>query len=417
MTPSPSRLQARESERANQHLVQEWEATFRSLRDGLGVLDASARVLRVNPAFRSFLGISETGLVGVPFADVLEQVAGRRGRTAADAAVARPGRSATLRVRSRWLELRVSPVEASPRVGLGFVALLVDVTAKHDLQRERARLRHRTLEAAELRAEARRLASLEQMKSDLLNLVSHELRTPVTVVIGYLEMLESGELGELPEAAGPILETLRRQMGEMNVLIGEILEVTRLHEERVDLARDRLDLDAVAAEAVGEAIATYGTDRVHLQRAPGPCPVTGDAHRLRSIVVSLVGNALKFSEGPVEVSVHPGAGGSMVSVSDHGIGIAPADRDKIFQRLGRVVTTANANLPGTGLGLYMGRELARLHGGTLTVESVLGVGSTFTLTLPARSPSAPAMPSSESESASAPASAPASDSDSGPQSG
>lgn len=382
MNPLPLTLQARESERTSRHLVQEWEATFRSLRDGLAVLDASARVLRVNPAFRTFLGVPEAALIGRPFAEVLEQVTGRRGRTAAEAALARPGRLATLTVGERWLELRVSAVEEWRKVGLGYVALLVDVTAKHELQRERVRLRRRTREAAELRAEAHRLAGLEQMKSDLLNLVSHALRTPVTVVTGYLEMLESSDLGELPEAARPILRMLRHEMGEMNVLIGEILEATRLHQDRVDLERRELDLDSIVADAVDEAKASFGTDRILLRRAPGPCPVVGDAARLRSIVVSLLGNAVKFSEEAVEVTVAAHLDAVVVSVSDRGIGIARGDRDKIFQRLGRVVTADNAHLPGTGLGLYMGRELARLHGGTLSVESVLGKGSTFTLTLP-----------------------------------
>jgi signal transduction histidine kinase len=378
----PTDLQARESESATQNLVREWEATFRSLRDGLAVLDASARVVRVNPSFRVFLALPDAALIGAPFAEVLEQALGRAGRIAAEVALERPGRLATLRSGARWLELRLSRVEQSPRVGLGFVALLVDVTAKHELQRERARLRRRTREAAELRAEAHRLAGLEQMKTDLLNLFSHELRSPVTVVAGYLEMLDAGELGQLPPAARPILRTLRQQMGEMNILIGEILEVARLHQERVDLERRELELEGVVAGAVEESAAAFGTDRIRLRRAGGPCRVIGDAARLHSVVVSLIGNAVKFSEAAVEVTVEARPDAAIVVVRDHGIGIAVDDHEKIFQRLGRVVTRDNAHLPGTGLGLYSAREIARLHSGSLSVESVLGEGSTFTLTLP-----------------------------------
>lgn len=382
MTPLSSGLQARESERATRHLVREWEATFRSLRDGLAVLDASARVVRVNPAFRTFLALPEAGLIGLPLAEVLERVAGRAGRTAVEAAVARPGRTATLRAGARWLELRASRIEESGRVGLGFVALLVDVTAKHELQRERARLRSRSREAAELRAEASRLASLEQMKTDVLNLVSHALRTPVTVVSGYLEMLETGDLGELPADARPVLRKLREQMGEMNVLIGEILEVTRLQQDRIDVEWHELDLDRVVGEAVEEAAAAFGTDRIRLRPAAHACPVFGDPARLRSIIVSLLGNALKFSEEAVDVAVEARPEAVAVVISDRGIGIAEEHREKIFQRLGRVVTPDNAHRPGTGLGLYSAREIARLHGGTLSVDSVRGEGSTFTLLLP-----------------------------------
>jgi signal transduction histidine kinase len=114
-----------------------------------------------------------------------------------------------------------------------------------------------------------------------------------------------------------------------------------------------------------------------------------DGERIKTIVSNLVGNAIKYSPagGPVEIELISRAGIARVSVTDNGVGIAKEDMPILFTRFGRVSTPETGHLPGTGLGLYLGRQLARLHGGDITVDSDPGRGSTFTLHLPVSEPS------------------------------
>ena len=137
-----------------------------------------------------------------------------------------------------------------------------------------------------------------------------------------------------------------------------------------------------AADRIGPLAAA--THRVEVDFELESAPVLADRDRLLTIVTNLMDNAVKYSPegGRVEVSLTARAGTALVTVRDHGLGIAAADLPRLFTRFGRIVTTGNSHIPGTGLGLYLAREVARMHGGDITVESEEGVGSTFVLTLP-----------------------------------
>ena len=235
------------------------------------------------------------------------------------------------------------------------------------------------------RDHAERMQALEKAKGDLLNLVSHELRGPLTVTRGYFSMLEDGSLGHLPDEAVGLLKIVGGKVGEMESLVEQILEASRLEEERLVVRRVRCDL----REAVGEAAASVahltvpGHD-VQIQVPPSPVTVEGDPPRLTMIVLNLLSNAVKYSPAGGRVSCRLDTTGdrATLEVSDEGIGIAPEQLASLFSRFGRVVTPETSNIPGTGLGLYLARELARLHGGDVTVRSEPGRGSAFTLTLP-----------------------------------
>jgi signal transduction histidine kinase len=130
-----------------------------------------------------------------------------------------------------------------------------------------------------------------------------------------------------------------------------------------------------------------------------PVPVRIDAERVKTIVANLIGNAIKYSPagGPIDCEVAARAGIARVSVKDTGVGIAKEDLPILFTRFGRVSTPQTNHLPGTGLGLYLGRQLARLQGGEITVESVPGKGSTFTLHLPLSAQPASVRPAGDRE--------------------
>jgi signal transduction histidine kinase len=230
-----------------------------------------------------------------------------------------------------------------------------------------------------------RMAALDKTKSQFLNLASHELRSPLGVINGYLSMLEQGSLGQLQEPGVRAVEVLKAKALEMNMLIGQMLEAARLEDGRLALKRDRVDLRRVAKEAV-DAIKPLATDRhrLVLDSAPDSVLVIGDEDRLVTIVTNLLENAIKYSPqgGVVHCTVRGDRASGIITVRDEGVGIASEDLPRLFNRFERIHNRETSHVGGTGLGLYLSRELARQHGGDLVVVSRPGKGSTFTLTVP-----------------------------------
>lgn len=383
--PRPINPSLRDEERARsvRQWLRDWEATFEALRDGLVVLDASGRAVRVNRSFRLFFHLDGRKVAGLELEELLQACAGDQGRRAAVDALASVGSAVEFRYRRRSYELSVDQVESARDVGVGYLAVISDITGKRALEEQRKRLRRRTAEARALRSEADRLASLEKMKTRVLNLVSHELRTPVTVIGGYLDLLSNADLGPLPEAAREVLPLISEQVHRMNGLIAEILDVARIDEGGLGLDRVRVDLGDLAETALAGVLDPGREERrVILTRPTGVVPVLADAERVRGVIAELIENALKYSSELVNVRVVASGESAYVYVSDSGFGIEQEDQESIFLRLGRVITSENANIPGSGLGLYIAREIARSHGGDIAVDSRPGAGSTFILHLP-----------------------------------
>jgi signal transduction histidine kinase/PAS domain-containing protein len=247
-----------------------------------------------------------------------------------------------------------------------------------------AELRER--EAASLRQQIEQSIQLEQLKTDFLKLASHELRGPLGLVRGYISMMEDGTLAPVGEPVEQVLPLLRAKLDEMNQLINEMLETARLEDSALQLMTARLDLRDIVHEAVRSLEPLAGERHRLVTEVPGgPVTVIGDRSRLGMVVTNLVHNALKYSPAGGEVRVASRIlpdGRAQVAVSDQGVGIAPEDAGRLFTRFGRIVTPDTESIPGTGLGLYLARDLARRHGGDVTVQSVRGEGSTFTLDLP-----------------------------------
>ena len=234
-----------------------------------------------------------------------------------------------------------------------------------------------------------RMAALEKTKSQFLNLASHELRSPLGVINGYLSMLEQGSLGQLKEPGVRAIEVLKAKALEMNMLIGQMLEAARLEDGRLALKRERVDLRRIAEEAV-DAIKPLSSDqhRLVLDEGTNAVYVLGDPDRLVTIVSNLLENAIKYSPGggTIRSAVGTEDGVGTVSVSDPGVGIAEDDLPRLFNRFERIHNRETSHVGGTGLGLYLSRELARQHGGDILVQSRAGKGSTFTLRVPTLEP-------------------------------
>jgi len=234
-----------------------------------------------------------------------------------------------------------------------------------------------------------RMAAIEANKTQFLNLASHELRGPVTVIRGYVSMLEAGMLGQLNERGRKAADVMSSKVSEMNELIEDMIEAARLEEGGVTLRTVDADLRDIAREAAA-AVAPLvdAKHRFDLDLPDRRIRVRVDPDRTRTIIANLLSNAIKYSPdgGDVTCHVRSRAGVARVTVTDECLGIAREDLATLFTRFGRVVTPQTEHLKGTGLGLFLARQLARLQGGDITVASVPGKGSTFTLQLPVVSP-------------------------------
>jgi signal transduction histidine kinase len=261
----------------------------------------------------------------------------------------------------------------TPLFGTDEVARLQEYAANLVLALDRARV-------------TERVANLERSKSQFLSLASHELRSPLAVMGGYLSMLEQGSLGVLKEEGLHAVAVLKARTLEMNMLVDQMLEATRLEDGRLALKRRRVDLPEVIREAV-ETVRPLASDRhqLSLELPPDQVTVMADQDRLATIVGNLLENAIKYSPngGLVTCRLVQDDGRALLRVSDQGVGISAAEQARLFTRFGRVSNRLTMHIRGTGLGLFLSRELARQHGGDLVVEaSEPELGSTFLLTLP-----------------------------------
>ncbi len=224
--------------------------------------------------------------------------------------------------------------------------------------------------------------ALERAKSELLSIASHELRGPMTVIKGYLTMLQAGSLGQLSPKAQSVLPLLISKSDEVNWIIEQMLETARLEEGRLELHRSRCDILELTENAISGMRMIMNAHELRLDEPSDPLEAEVDPDRFQIVVRNLLSNAVKYSQSGSEIVVGVSRDGGMakVTVTDHGVGIAPEDLGRLFSRFARVASSHHVE--GTGLGLWLSREIARMHGGDLTVHSSAGGGSTFVLAVP-----------------------------------
>ena len=271
----------------------------------------------------------------------------------------------------------------------------------------RPRVRELTSEIETVRAElddrSRRGEEADRLKSLFIANMSHEIRTPLNSVLALTQLLREGVAGPLVPDQRRYLEVIERNGQNLLRLINDILDLSRIEAGRVEVDIQDLSLGPVVAEVVDslEPLA-HKKDLELAVRLPDPPPrVHVDVDRLRQILNNLVGNAIKFTEaGMVQVAAEAGDGEVAIQVVDTGIGIAEADIGKIFREFFQVDQTLARRQGGTGLGLPIAIRLARLMGGDITLQSVVGLGSTFTVRLPLERAAAEAGPAAQAPRAS-----------------
>lgn len=283
------------------------------------------------------------------------------------------------------------PVRAGGRI-LGVLALLrfasrpAYTDEDETFAQELADIAGLALDNAELYQQAQ---DALRSRETFLSIASHELRTPLTTVKGFVQLLD--RILQRPEADRTrvlsLTVDLQQQVRRLEDLVADLLDVSRLHAGQLPLRREQVDLVDVARlvlarfESDPETMGYPGSTALVLW-APEPVIGVWDAGRLDQVLTNLVSNAVKFSPdgGQVEIRVTARDGAAEVMVRDEGPGIAPEEQEPIFEPFAR--GRAGETVGGTGLGLYVARQIVEQHGGTITVQSALGAGATFVIRLP-----------------------------------
>jgi PAS domain S-box-containing protein len=226
---------------------------------------------------------------------------------------------------------------------------------------------------------------LERLKSDFISTVSHELRTPLTSIKGYVDLVLAGDVGPLTPEQKEFLTIVSQNTTRLTELINDLLEIERLESGKIEFEFAELDL-AEVLENVARSLHVNAEQKglEFLTEIPSGLKVRGDRERLAQVFLNLLSNAIKYTPaGAVELRAHQEDDAVVVEVRDTGIGLSESDLQKLFQKFFRSDNPYVRKVGGTGLGLSIAKAIVERHGGTITVTSQLGQGSTFTVRLPA----------------------------------
>jgi PAS domain S-box-containing protein len=238
-----------------------------------------------------------------------------------------------------------------------------------------------------LRRQAIELEQASRLKSQFLANMSHEFRTPLNAILGYTHMLLQGVAGDLLPAVKRQLQRIDSNGRHLMTIINEILDITRIEAGKMPMQLSEFNLNELVPEVMAELdpVITRSKLTVAPRLWPHLPPVYSDRQKVKQIIVNLLSNALKFThEGGIHITVghNQVERTASVAVADTGIGISPENHEKIFEDFRQVDDSPSRQYGGTGLGLAICRRLATALGGRITLESTMGVGSTFTLTIP-----------------------------------
>jgi GAF domain-containing protein len=237
----------------------------------------------------------------------------------------------------------------------------------------------------EIADKSEQLALASEHKSQFLANMSHELRTPLNAILGYAELLVDGIYGQLPERPSGVLERIQNNGRHLLALINDVLDLAKIEAGQLTLTLEDYSLPEVVRSVVtateplasGKGLKFTSSLQADVPRGHG------DARRLSQVLLNLVGNAIKFTDtGEVEIRGSADRGQFVIEVRDTGPGIADADQDRIFGEFQQIDNSNTRQKGGTGLGLAISKRMVEMQGGTISVESALGQGSTFRVVLP-----------------------------------
>jgi PAS domain S-box-containing protein len=267
---------------------------------------------------------------------------------------------------------------------IGYVSTSEDIT-------ERVEAEGRLVEALDTEREAvERLREVDRVKDAFVSSVSHELRTPITSILGYTEMLEDGAYGQLGEEQLDAVRRVGTNSARLLSLIDDLLTLSRIQDGGLGMVDRVVDLRKVIAAGCAVVAPSLGRRALELdvELPDEPIPFLGDRDMLERVVINLVGNAVKFTPegGHVVVRLLVDAESLVIEVADTGIGIPRQEQEQLFTRFFRSSLAQEHAIPGSGLGLSIAHAIVEQHGGSMSVESEPGTGTTFRVHLPVLAP-------------------------------
>jgi signal transduction histidine kinase len=239
----------------------------------------------------------------------------------------------------------------------------------------------------EIQDKSHQLEEASKHKSQFLANMSHELRTPLNAILGYTELIVDGVYGEMPEKAQATLKRITANGKHLLGLINDVLDLSKIEAGQLTLSLDHYSMKDVVNSVYG-AVEPLAADKkigFKVEVVSDLPQGRGDERRLTQVLLNLVGNAIKFTDtGEVAIKASASDGTYAVSVRDTGPGISEADQAKLFQEFQQADNSITRKKGGTGLGLAISKRIVEMHGGQITLQSQLGKGSTFSITLPIR---------------------------------
>ncbi len=239
-----------------------------------------------------------------------------------------------------------------------------------------------------------RLRELDRAKTEFVSLASHQLRGPITAMQGYASIMLEGTYGAVPEYFKTPLTRVFESSRHLAIMVDDFLNVTRIEQGRMKYAQDRINFDKLAHTTV-EELQVMGREKglifSYEQLGDLPCEVIGDEGKLKQVISNIIDNAIKYTKaGSIQITVTGSREKNTVelAVKDTGVGIPIEDQQQLFQKFARASNANTSNVYGTGLGLYVVKEMVKAHGGMVDLTSPgAGAGTTFIVTLPMAPPS------------------------------
>lgn len=232
-------------------------------------------------------------------------------------------------------------------------------------------------------AKAVKLEEVDKMKDDFISMASHELKSPLTAIRGYAELmkdsLELKENNQNKQDQHHYIDNISASVERLNSLVGDLLEVSKIEQNRLSIKLEDIDISLIIKQIVDEMrVIADQKGLVFINNMHENVKVFGDNARIKQIVVNLISNALKYTpKGKVEISCKEDKGYILITVADTGLGISAEGIKNLFSKFYRVKTEETSKISGTGLGLWISKEVAMKMGGDISVESMEGIGSHF----------------------------------------
>lgn len=386
----------------SQFILRQSEEQLRSIVDnapmGIGIYDLQnqCEMVRYNPALRHLLGYDDAEMRALTLQDIthpedlaldLQQVEKLL-----------RGEQTSFQIEKRlvrkqgdvvWCNVTVTLIRNSqghPVYSLGMVENITEKKAlQHQRQQAEAQLRRANESLAMTNLE---LARATRLKDEFLANMSHELRTPLNAIMGLSEVLQTEVFGKISEKQRQFLVTIQNSGTHLLELINDILDLAKIEAGKLELQVSPVSIQELCEESLAFVQHQAHEKNVSLKlELPHPAAtIQVDERRIRQVLINLLSNAVKFTPegGSVTLAIEgsPATQWLQCSVTDTGIGIAPGDREKLFQAFVQIDSSLSHHYEGTGLGLVLVKQIVELHGGRIQVESQPGQGSCFTVLLP-----------------------------------